>query len=205
MSSFLTETVPIMPPLSLASIEEIGNRVVEELCPGALTVPTPLDLPYLVDFALPKYGVHMYPVTEVELGDRLAATDPSGEKEINILIAEDHWNLLFAGGRRAYQPRATVAHELAHAILHVPVVRARLRHPLGHNLLSRVRRDSIPAYRDPEWQAWALAGCVLAPRQAVELANTRSVSELAEMFTISSGMMLAHLKRLRLTGRFPEP
>lgn len=88
-------------------------------------------------------------------------------------------------------------------MLHVPVVRRRLKSPLGELALNRVSRDSLKPYEDPEWQAWALAGCVVAPRKMIEAAPASSVTELADLFGVSEGMMKSHLKRLRLARRFP--
>src|SRR5262245_15405087 len=110
MSDFLNEKVPRMPPLSTATIDDAGNKLLELLCPEALQKPTALDFCKLVDHGLAKYGVHVYPANDTELGDRLAATDPSGEREINILVADELWGFLFQGGRLAHRPRATIAH-----------------------------------------------------------------------------------------------
>lgn len=204
MSDFLREKVPPMPPISMAKIEEIGNKALQLLCPEALDTPQALDFCKLVDLGLPKFHVHVYPAAEVELGDRLAATDPSGDRDINILLARDLYDSLFQGGRMAHRARATIAHELGHAILHVREVRERVKYSQSGLLLNRVRRDALRPYEDPEWQAWALGGCIVAPRQMVESTNAETIADLADIFGVSEGMMRSHVKRLRLARRFGE-
>jgi hypothetical protein len=186
-----------MPPMSMAMIEAVGDRTLELLCPDALARPVAIDFLRLVEWVLPKYGIFTYPANWEELGDRLGATDPSGDREIYILLCEELWDQLIAGGRQANRARATVAHELAHAILHVPYLRRRMATAQGA-LLNRVSRDSIRPFEDPEWQAWALAGCLVAPPKAISMLQDVSVSAVAATFGVSEGMAQAHLKRLKL-------
>jgi Zn-dependent peptidase ImmA (M78 family) len=87
---------------------------------------------------------------------------------------------------------------VSHAVLHVPVVRRRLASPHRDLLLARVRRGSIPAYRDPEWQAWALAGCILMPRRTVKMLPDRSLSSLAHIYGVSEEFAQSHLRRLKV-------
>lgn len=202
MTADLLEMVPRMPPLSRYAIEAVADQLLALVAPEMLTAAMPLDVVKLVDVTLPKFGVHFYPASAVELEDREAATDPEGENETIVLLNVDLFEDLYIGGRYAYRARATVAHELGHVILHVPVVRRRLRSPLGAALLNRVRRDQVKAYEDPEWQAWALAGCLLMPRRALMQLKTNSVAAVAEHFGVSEAMARSHLRRFKLEGRF---
>jgi hypothetical protein len=191
-----------MPALSMSSIEQIANNFRTELIPELRSDPLPLPVLDLVDNRLSAYAIFCYPARHAELGSRHAATDAAGGPEINIIMEQELWDQLIDGGRRANRARATVAHELGHAVLHVPVMRRRIASPNSEFLLSRVKRDSLEPYRDPEWQAWAIAGCILAPRAAIEAASASSVPELAAIFELSESMMRSHLKRLKLLGRF---
>ncbi|MNV76712.1 hypothetical protein D3C71_1700840 [compost metagenome] len=54
--------------------------------------------------------------------------------------------------------RFTIAHEIAHYLLHSPKTVAYAR---------AVGPQKVPAYLDPEWQANAFAGELLAPPQLI--------------------------------------
>jgi hypothetical protein len=198
MSTDLHEAVPPMPPLSMAIIEQVGVRMLEEFAPEMLQAAGPLDIVTLIDRTLPGYGVHFYPASAIELEDRMAATDPSGDRETIVLLRHDLYEELYEGGRAAHRARATVAHELAHVVLHVPVIRRRLKSPLGAHLLNRVERRQLRAFEDPEWQAWALGGSLLMPRATVTKVQPFSVTEIGARYGVSEGMARSHLKRLRL-------
>lgn len=204
MSDLLDEHVPRMPPISMATLEQVAERALELLDPGALTAPRAVDFAKLVDTGLQNFRIFVYPADPDQLEDRLAFTDSSGATgdDINILLSVDLWNDLTRAGRHANRARATVAHELSHAILHVPVIRRRVALPNGDFLLNRMRRGEMKAYEDPEWQAWALAGCILAPRKTLDLLPTSRLDLAAETYGVSEAMLLSHLKRLKLLGRF---
>lgn len=198
MSKKIVEAVIRMPPISMRTIESIGGEVLGALCPEALRSPTSIDMTEWVDRALPFNGIYVTPVHESELPDSEAETLPDGTGPIDILVRQSHWHDLFTGGRMAFMPRATVAHELAHAVLHVPVIRRRRDNPERQHLLQRVLNSNIKVYENPEWQAWALAGCILAPRTAIELMPYAGVTELADVFEVSASMMMSHLRRLKI-------
>lgn len=185
-----------MPPMSMAAIETIGEIVVEEFFPEMFTSPKALDYISLVEEILPARGIHVVPASVDELVDCEAATPPDGDGEINILIRDAHWRALHRGGRQANRARATLIHELAHAVLHVPVVRRRRLLEESEFTLRRVRRDAIPAYSDPEWQAWALAGCIVAPRRAIRMLPGTSINALPAIFGVSEDFIWSHLRRL---------
>jgi len=200
MSTLLTEPVFEMPPISTARIENLGLGLLSIIQPEALDTPMAVDVLRAVEHVLPPLGIHVTPADPAELRDCEAVTDPSGTGPIEILVAEPVWDALLAGGRKANRARTTVMHEVGHAVLHVPVVRRRNALPERDQLLRRISRADIVPYCDPEWQAFALAGCVLAPRRALEpLAMAgHGKDSLAEIYGISTGMMTSHLKRLRL-------
>lgn len=202
MSTFLNdEEVPPMPPLSMRAIEGIAEGLLAEIEPSALLQPTRLDLARWADQTLMEYGICVTPASARELGDRLAATDPTDRYgTTDILMERFHFDELMAGGRASNRARGTLVHELGHVVLHVPEVRERIRSP-NRLLLSRlVRRDQLPPFRDPEWQAWALGGCIVAPRATIEMTGSRDVRMLAHIFGVSTAFMENHLRRLRIGG-----
>ena len=206
MSDFLNdEEVPPMPPLSMALIERVGEQVLEELEPAALHSPRGIDFAQWAEYGLQRYKICVSPARVEELGDRIGATDPvdHGDGITEILIEAVHYEELLAGGRQAHMARGTFLHEAGHAILHVPVMRRRIASNNSLLLNRRVRRDAIQAFRDPEWQAWALAGCIVAPRRTIVMAGTLDPRALATIYGMSVSFMRAHLRRLKLQGGEP--
>jgi hypothetical protein len=69
--------------------------------------------------------------------------------------------------------------------------------PLGASLLPRARRESIRPFEDPEWQAWTLAGCILAPLRTLRMIESRVPWTLAPVYGVSEKMMESHLRRVQ--------
>lgn len=202
MSDFLAEKVPPMPPLKSSDIELIAERFLEKVYPDALRHPTQLPFEDLVDTILQEHGICVRPASFEEMGERAGATDPSPGSCINILVREDVWNALFRGGRSAHYAKTTIAHELGHAILHVPTMRRRMSLPIQSGTLNRVQRSELKPYVDPEWQAWAFAGAIIAPRSTLTTLHCGSVAQVAEIYGVSEVMMRKRISRAQLLRRF---
>jgi hypothetical protein len=198
MASFLEEEVPPVNPLSVSVIEEVGRCFLEQLAPGTLLHPMPLDVLDLVDNILPNFGVHCYPATPAEIGNRAGATDPRGDSEIIILVSESVWDALESDAPRSHYARTTVCHEIGHAILHVPLLRRRL---LATDVLARTQRSNLRPYLDPEWQAWAFAGAILMPSATLRMLQVRHgglpASLVASTYHVSEQMAQSHLRKLK--------
>lgn len=92
----------------------------------------------------------VYDIQPIEkMGTRHGLTYPDQHL---IVIREDVYERATRGAGR---DRLTIAHEIGHYIMHDPKKLA----------LARTERDDmeLPAYLDPEWQANAFAGELLAP------------------------------------------
>lgn len=199
MSNFLDEEVPPVNPLGVEAIQELAECFLEQLAPRMLKRPEPLDVLNLADLELPKFGIHTVPACREELGNRDGATDPRGKDQINILIFDEVWENLPLENQLAYYPRSTVCHEIAHAVLHVPVLRRRML--LDPNaVLSRTMRRNLAPYEDPEWQAWMFAGEILMPKIALNKLEEKGVAitakNLSEAFLVSVAFAEKHLKRV---------
>ena len=94
-------------------------------------------------------------------------TDIFGNK---ITLREDVYNGLINNEPRA---RFTAIHELAHKILHC-----------NNYNLARCEKEDIPAYRDPEWQADALAGAILCPASEIKKMNM-DYQDIMRIFLVS--------------------
>jgi hypothetical protein len=184
----------------MSAIEHLGEEVAAVLGATADSLPRVLDWADLVENKLAHSGLLFFPVRDAELPDCEGATDPSGTGPIRILIRKEVYDDLGASGRRANRPRATVVHELAHAVLHVPYIREMRRLHRSADVLPRVMRGAIPAYIDPEWQAWALAGSILAPRRTVApmISAGSTAQEIADAHGVSEQFLLSHTRRMKL-------
>jgi len=199
MSDFLEEEVPPVSPLGAAAIAELGRCFLEQLAPEVLESPQRLDVLDLVDTRLPKFGIHVCPASREEIGNRAGATDPKGRGEVTILVSEEVWNDLEKSGSRSYYARSTVGHEIGHAVIHVPVLRRKL---LATNVLARTQRANLPAYMDPEWQAWAFCGSILMPPVTLEMLlkehGKLTTDIVSDTYEVSTQLASGHLKRQKL-------
>ena len=195
MSNIFGETVIAMPPLSLTCLELLGETVVGTFQPEALAVPQPIRVREWMDELLPRFGVHVMPASYEELGDHVAVTYAAGESESEILVSPWIYDNLH-DEERPHFARATVIHELAHAILHVPMLRARSTSAVESPGAIRVERKRLREESDPEWQAWALAGAILMPRRTIAMLPDPLRSAVADKFFVSERFAAVRLERL---------
>ena len=197
------ESVLVMPPTSMKCLELFGESIVCQFQPSALECAQPIDIADWIDRLLPPFGVHVMPAGGQELCGRAAVTYPTGDFECEILVLEYIWREI-PTDPKAYFARATVMHEIAHAILHVPVIRRLKDAPEREFALTRVERAAVPAFSDPEWQAWALAGAILMPRRTVLQLADFSPANLAAVYQVSERFAAVRLKRLKIDPVAPE-
>lgn len=208
MSDFGDERVLEVPARTARSLCEEAEHFAKFLQPSALEAPERLTLTQLVDKGLEvnfggdrKADVQVYPSDcIVEMDDREAYTDPIDPETdlVPIVLRKDQFDLLFGGGRMAYRVRSTVGHELCHALLHVPVMWDRM---VADYQFSRVRRGTLPAYRDPEWQAWCFAGCLLVPPKVLnEHCNGWTIQRVSDVFAVSTSLVRNHVGRMQRAG-----
>lgn len=131
------------------------------------------DEPYFpivqfLEFVLPKiYPGFSYEIaSKEEMGNLHGLTRP---KENLILIREDVYEGACMGNGR---DRFTLAHELAHFLIHTP----------DNVSFARSSGEKIPAYRDPEWQANTFAAELLIP---AHLMRDRSIEQIASECGVS--------------------
>lgn len=118
---------------------------------------------HFIEWILPELGVEVEYVSEEEMGDAYGVTHTGNR---TIKIREDVYEGAVLGNPR---DRFTLCHELGHFFLHTP---------------DRVSfaRGEVPAYMNPEWQANAFAGELMAP---YKLVAGMSPSEIAEQCGMS--------------------
>ncbi len=108
---------------------------------------------------LQDYGYTVEICSQTELRDKHGETYPSLKK---IRIRNDVYDRACDGYGR---DRLTIAHEIAHCFLH------------RGDKVSFARMENVPAYMNPEWQANAFAGEVLAPYKCVKDMDISAISE----------------------------
>lgn len=193
-----SEGILSMPPLSRRVIHALAEEFLGACAPNCLRHPFALDVAELVDTVLPRNNIHVSPGSATEMGDAEGLTDPEGGPEIEILVAADQYNRLAIAGPAANRARATVCHELGHALLHVPVIRARQRLPHSKLLLKRKSPEQVKIYRQPEWQAWTFAEAVLMPTRTIRMLPLVTARILASTYGVSEAFAQARLRSLRM-------
>ena len=151
-----------VPPLSL---KQIRKRC--ELIRRIYNIPlnAPVDIVKVFEYILTQIGVEFEIVPKHEMGAKHGETIPS---ENRIRIREDVYERACYGHGR---DRLTMAHELGHLLLH------------RVETITFAREDGdIPPYKDPEWQANAFAGELLAPYEYIK---DMSIIDIASHYGIT--------------------
>ena len=118
-------------------------------------------------------------VPEAEMGNKHGETYPS--KNL-IRIREDIYLRAAAGEGR---DRLTVAHEVGHLFLHEDDSIALCRLEPG---------DKLKPYEDPEWQADAFGGELLASSYLIEGMNSREVEKMCGVSADAAKVQLKSIK-----------
>lgn len=142
-------------PLSRKDIRDLARRFRKQFkLEGVFKFP----IVQFIEWVLPVVGFDYDIISEKEMKNVYGLTDT---QEGMMRIRQDVYEGAIAGEPR---DRFTLCHELGHFLLHSP---------------DRVgfARGKVPKYMDPEWQADAFAGELMAP---YDLVKNMSVDEIAE-------------------------
>ncbi len=98
--------------------------------------------------------------------------------------------------------RATIAHEIGHAILHIPTMQKmkqylKLVQRQENGRVRLYRESNILPYENPEWQAWHFAKAILMPRATLQkLLNEGIVDSvrLADIYNVNPGFVRERLR-----------
>lgn len=159
-------------PLSLKQIRNFCNKVrkIFNVPPDA-----PIDIVRLYEYVLIEIGVDFEIVPQSEMGSKHGETLLQSNL---IRIREDVYERACRGFGR---DRLTMAHELGHLILH-RVERIALSRDDGE----------IPPYKDPEWQANAFAGELLAPYKYIQ---EMSIKDIARYYGVTESAAKVQKRR----------
>jgi hypothetical protein len=160
----LTEVIYEAPARSGESIESLADSVRR-----AVGLMDQMYFPVLefLEFGLAHFvdGMEFDIAEAKELGAREGAVDPL--KRV-LYIRSDIYDAASKDNGRA---RFTVAHEIGHALMHVGTLNRALP------------SQSVPAYKNPEWQANRFSASLLMPRHLV--CECYSVAQVMEGFVVS--------------------
>ena len=153
-----------MPPLSLEQIREKASAFRKIF---GLTENGYVDIVKVLE-ALQEYGVEIEIAPVHEMANKHGQTYPAKPK---IVIREDIYERACDGYGR---DRLTVAHEIGHLFLH----------GTDKISLARVEKEyAVPTWCDPEWQANAFAGELLAPFRFIK---ELSISDIQAKYGVSA-------------------
>lgn len=150
-------------PMSRASIRELAAEFRKQL---KLTGVAYVDILSLMENVFPvlfaKDGFNCSYETQEVMGNNHGLTDP---RTGQIMIREDIYERAYAGKGR---DRMTIAHELAHFILHNGVTIGLARAGEG---------EKVPPYCDPEWQATCFAAEFLMGAEVIKDMTPEQIAE----------------------------
>jgi hypothetical protein len=181
-----------------AQIESAALNIVRRFQPEALSRPQPFDVERF-------FENHLEALTGVrgEYQELLAPIHGYTDSDQSVSAVS---SFLADDPRKLHFFRATVAHEIGHAVQHVDEFRRRkellrLTHDTEDVSLKMWRKDEIPAYQDPEWQAWRFAKALLMPAATVQMALEADMShyQMSLTFQVSVPFVRSRLKDLKLS------
>ncbi len=197
----LNQKVPVVRPLSRARIENDTLKFLKQHQPDSLKYAQEVDIEAIFEIVIPqiKPGLKTRYVDLSSIGSGIM-----GYTDANNKVCCIHQELYEAAladptsseGRRF---RATVAHEISHCLYHYSYLKTfqSFCSVAGKNTLMRKRSD-IPAYKDPEWQAWEQAGALLMPKPCIEklIEEGKSAWEIADIFNVNPVFVQGRIERL---------
>lgn len=189
-----------VPRRPIKAIEDLAGSFGRLVAPGRKAGES-LDVVELVDHALQREEIDVYPAREIDLSNEWGGTSFEGgvgARKI-VLLREVLFDALLDPSSKHFNiARATVAHELGHAVLHVEYLRRRSHQGMAH-LLQRQSSSGMMTIERSEWQAWCFGTCLLAPRAGIEsLGPSATIGDLARHFGVSRDLMNIHLDRLKI-------
>lgn len=185
------------PGMSGAQIELIAVRVLRNKQPRVLEGAEPFDIQRMVDVDLENDTGIDVDYTHLPEGVYGITSTSDDTMYINSSLSDDPYNERFL--------RSTLAHEVGHCIIHVPIVRQQravrvFRQVKDDMGICLYRKDNIPVFRNPEWQAWHFAEALLMPRPAVGilLKEGASVSDMANHFEVNGAFAKYRLRAMKI-------
>jgi hypothetical protein len=184
--------------MSGKQIDSIATSLIRAYQPEVLRGNEAFDVHRYVDTRLEDL-TGVTPVYSNELPFEIYGLTDSANKQ--VLFQEDLAN----DNSSENFFRSTLAHETGHCVLHVPQLQKRNRIQVfqqrkGDDTIKLYRKDDVPIYRNPEWQAWRFAGALLMPERPLVamLRDDASLYEIADHFEVNMPFLKARLNALKI-------
>ena len=179
-------------------IDGIALRFLGRFQPDAMENPQPVNVERVFELGLPGLGIEPDYQPLEQRGIQGFTDSQNMLCVVSSELADDPSSASYF--------RSTVAHEIGHAVLHVPEYRRRRQTILSEQssdlrIFHRRPDAEIPTYRNPEWQAHRYAGGLLMPEAAVRramLGNHAHPKALAELFEVTPAFARSRLRGLKI-------
>ncbi len=184
--------------MSGRDIDLLALSIVKKYQPDALFSGQSFDVHRFFDTKLEDI-TGVTPVYTNDLPSEIFGLTDSANKQVIIQedLANDEQSENFF--------RSTLAHESGHCIMHVPqlqkINRSQIfRQKKNDDGIQLYRKDNIPVYCNPEWQAWRFAGALLMPEVPLKKLMTAGcgLMEIANKFEVNIPFLKARLKALKI-------
>ena len=193
------DVIPVL-PLSREKIDQLAHEFLEKFDPEMLKIPKAFDIDSFFWHHLESYtGVK--PDIAFDLPSHIEGSTITKSMVCKISInAIDNAADSESGRRRL---RATLTHETCHCKYHTPQIRElypEWESNFNRNHLSPFlnQKKDLPAYRDPEWQAWRWASYVMMPTpsfvKAISKRNT--INMLVNIFDLNPAFIKCRCRSL---------
>lgn len=189
------------PGMSGYGIDNVALELIKRIQPEVLAGKCSFDVERYVDVYLEEM-TGIAPDYRQGLPDGIYGYTHTAEGR--MVINSDLLDNMFGDNERFY--RSTVAHEVGHCILHVPVLRQQKRDKIftenkKEEKIALYRKTNIPLYQNPEWQAWRFAGALLMPANVMRalIAEGASIQEMANHFHVNGSFVESRMRALRIS------
>jgi hypothetical protein len=184
--------------MSGIQIDLIATKIIRDHQPGVLKSGKAFDVHRFFDTKLEDL-TGITPVYSSDLPSEIFGLTDSANKQ--VIIQEELANDVFSENFF----RSTLAHETGHCIMHVPQLQKKnrpqiFRQAKNEDSIQLYRKDNIPVYCNPEWQAWRFAGALLMPEVPLRmmLNDNAGLVEIAKNFEVNTSFLKARLKALKI-------
>ncbi|MHB1326534.1 MAG: ImmA/IrrE family metallo-endopeptidase [Thermoleophilia bacterium] len=183
-------------PKSGAVIDSIASGIIKAVNPQALNKPQAFDIESFFEFSMEEFSGVQADYRELPPGIHGYTDTDTNVSIISSSLMDDPFQENFM--------RSTMAHEIGHAIIHVPEFKLkkalwRSIHDKEH-VLRLYRQEEVPIYRNPEWQAWRFAGAILMPEQAFRsvIQSGASRKDAADIFCVNPAFVCSRARALKM-------
>ena len=185
------------PGCSRRELNELALNIIKHYQPGILNGMEPFNLDGFIEVVEDFMKIDFDFTSELPAGIDGCTSTIDNKVLIRAELVDDPSNERYA--------RSTIAHEMGHVILHMPLLRelskditfGQKKEEQGLNLYSR---KVLKPYKDPEWQAWEFAGALLMPEPAIQAMINKgmSPSQMAGIFNVNTVFMKLRMRNLKM-------